>query len=64
MGTKICVVCNTEKSIDKFYNKYRKCKPCKFERSLRRYYENKDKLSDQRKIYFKKKEMCYLQSLK
>ena len=57
MESKVCVICNTEKSVDTFYNKYRERKPCKIERSLRRYYENKDNISDQRK-------MCYLQSLK
>ena len=36
MNSKICVVSNTEKSIDNFYNKYRECKPCNTERSLRR----------------------------
>ena len=49
MDRKICVVCNTEKSIDNFYNKYRECKQCNIQRSMKRYYENKDKLSNQRK---------------
>ena len=30
---------------------------------MKRYYGNKDKLSNQRKLYYEKKEMCYLQSL-
>ena len=54
METKVCVVCNTEKSIDKFYNKYRECKPCNIKRSTKRYYENKDKISNQQKIYYEK----------
>ena len=65
MDSKICVVCNTEKSIDNFYSKYRECKPCNIQRSMKRYYGNKDNLSNQRKIYYEKKiEICYLQSLK
>ena len=54
MDSKVCVVCNNEKSIDDFYNKYRECKPCNIKRSTRRYYENKDKLSDQFKLYYEK----------
>ena len=54
MHNKICVVCNIEKSIDNFYNKYRECKQCNIRRSKKRYYENKDKLSNQRKIYYEK----------
>ena len=54
MDSKICVVCNIEKSIDKFYNKYRECKSCNIKRSTKRYNENKDKLSNQRKLYFEK----------
>ena len=49
--SKVCVVCNTEKRIDNFYDKDRECKQCNIERSLKRYYENKDNLSNQRKIY-------------
>ena len=54
MDNKICVVCIIEKSIDKFYNKIRECKQCNIRRSKKRYYENKDKLSNQRKLYYEK----------
>ena len=54
METKVCVVCNTEKSIDNFYNKYRECKPCNIKRSTRRYIENKDKISNQHKLYYER----------
>ena len=54
MDSKICVVCNIEKSIDNFYNKYRECTQCNIKRSTRRYYENKDKISMQQKIYYEK----------
>ena len=54
MDRKISVVCNTEKSIDNFYNKYRECKPCNIKRSTKRYYENKDKISNQQKFFYEK----------
>ena len=54
MNSKICVVCNIEKSIDNFYNKYRECKPCNIKRSTRRYFENKEKISNQHKLYYEK----------
>ena len=54
MDSKFCVVCNFEKSIDNFYNKYREGKHCNIKRSMKPYYENKDKLSNQRKIYYEK----------
>ena len=54
MESKVCVVCNAEKSIDNFYNKYRECKQCILQRSMKRYYENKDKLSKERKLYYEK----------
>ena len=54
MKSKVCVVCNFEKRIDNFYNKYRECKQCNIQQSMKRYYENKDKLSNQRKIYYEK----------
>ena len=54
MDNKICVVCNIEKSIDNYYNKYRECKQCNIKRSMKRFNENKDKLSNQRKLYYEK----------
>ena len=54
MESKVCVVCNIEKSIDNFYNKYRECKQCNIQRSMKRYYKNKVKLSNQRKLYYEK----------
>ena len=63
MESKICVVCNTEKRFDNFSNKYRECKECMINIKLKRCYEYKDKLSDQRKKNMEKIEMCYLQSL-
>ena len=54
METKVCVVCNTEKSIDNFYNKYRECKPGNIKRSTRRYFDNKEKISNQHKLYYEK----------
>ena len=54
MDSKVCVVCIIEKSIDNFYNKYRECEQYNIKRSMKRYYENKDKLSNQRKLYYEK----------
>ena len=55
MNSKICVVCNIEKSIENFYSKHRECKQCNIKRSRKRYNENKDKISNQQKIYYEKK---------
>ena len=52
MESVICVICNTEKSIANFYNKYRECKQCNIKRSMKRYYKNKEKISMQQKIYY------------
>ena len=54
MDSKICVVCNIEKSIANFYNKYRECKSCNIKGSMKQYNENKDKISNQQKIYYEK----------
>ena len=51
MEIKVCAICKTEKNFDSFYNKNRECKPCNIITSTRRYCENKDKISNQRKIY-------------
>ena len=59
MDSKICTRCNIEKSIEDFYNKYTECKVCNSNRSLKRYHENKDKISNQRKVYYEKKGVNY-----
>ena len=62
MDSRVCVVCNSEKIIDNFYNKYRECKPCNIQRSMKRYYENEDKLSNQRKLCYEKKDVLLAKS--
>ena len=54
MDSKVCVACNIEKSIENFYNKYRECKQCNIKRSTKCYYDNKNKISNQQKIYYEK----------
>ena len=54
MDSKVSVVCNIEKSIDHFYNKIRECKQCNIQRSMKRHHENKDKLSNQRQLFYEK----------
>ena len=64
MDSKICVVCKTEKSIDKFYNKYRECKQCNIKRSTQSTMKIKIKYQINIKCIMKKIGMIYLQSLK
>ena len=47
MESKTCSMCIIEKHINNFYNKYSECKDCNRRSGLKRYYENKDKLSSQ-----------------
>ena len=54
MDTKICTICNIEKEINNFYKKYSECIDCNRARGLKRYYENKDIISNQQKIYYEK----------
>ena len=54
MDTKTCTFCNIEKDINNFYKKYSECIDCNRTRGLKRYYENKDKISNQQKIYYEK----------
>ena len=54
MDTKTCTMCNIEKDITNFDKKYSECRDCNRTRGLKRYYENKDKLSNQQKIYYEK----------
>ena len=54
MDTKRCTICNIEKDINNFYKKYTECIDCNRARGLKRYYEDKDKISNQQKIYYEK----------
>ena len=54
MDRKICNHCDLEENIEDFYNKYTECKVCNSNGSLKRNYENKDKVSNQRKVYYEK----------
>ena len=56
MDNKICTVCNIEKHINNFYKKYSECKDCNIKRCGKRYYNNKDNLSIQQKLYYEKRQ--------
>ena len=59
MDTKTCTICNIEKHTNNFYKKYTECIDCNRARRLKRYYENKDKISNQQKIYYEKNREKY-----
>ena len=50
----MCTICNIKKNINDFYKKYTEFIDCHRARGLKRYYENKDKISKQQKIYYEK----------
>ena len=54
MERKFCIVCNNEKQINKFYNKFSECEDCNIKKGVKRYYDIKDKISIQRKLYYEK----------
>ena len=54
MENKVCTVCKIEKHINNFYRKYSECKDCNIKRFVIRYYNNKNKISIQQKIYYEK----------
>ena len=54
MDTKTCSMCNKEKHINNVHKRYSQCRDCNRTRGLKRYYENKDKISNQQKIYYEK----------
>ena len=54
MDTKTCSMCNVQKLANSFYKKYSECKDCNRARVLERYYDNKDKTSNQQKKITKK----------
>ena len=45
MDNKICTVCKIENHINNFYRKHSECKDCIIKRGVKRYYNNKDKIS-------------------
>ena len=57
MDSKTCTTCNFEKHINSFYKNYSEYSNCNRTRGLERFYENKDKISKQQKIYYKKIEI-------
>ena len=61
MDTKTCRMCIIEKHINNFYQKYSECKDCNRTKVLKRHYENKEKISNQQKLYYEKKREreCY-----
>ena len=54
MDTKTCTICNPGKHINNFYKKYSECRDCNSTTRLKRYYENKDNLSNQQRIFYEK----------
>ena len=54
MENKTCTMCNIEKHINNFYKKCSECKACNIKRVVKRYFNNKDKISNQQKIYYEK----------
>ena len=54
MDIKICIVCNIEKFINNFSKQYSECKDCNIKRGVKRYYNNKDRISIQQKFYYEK----------
>ena len=54
MERKNCTRCNKVKNIEYFYNKYTEKKISKSFGCLKCYYENKEKIPNQQKLYFEK----------
>ena len=61
MESKICTQCNIERLNNNFYKKYSERKDCNIKRGVKRYYDNRDKISMQHKIYYEKKRDKLLQ---
>ena len=54
MDSKTCTICIIEKRMNNFYKKNSECRDCNRTRGLKRCYENKDKISNQQKVYYEK----------
>ena len=52
MESKICTQCTIEKHNNNFYKKFSECNDCNIKRIVKRYYDNKEKISKQQKIYY------------
>ena len=52
MDTETSFMCNVEKHINKFYKNVSEGRNCNRARGLKRYYENKDKISKQQTMYY------------
>ena len=50
----MCTICNIEKDTNNFCRKYSECRDCNRAEGLKRYYDNKDKISNQQNIYYEK----------
>ena len=61
MENKTCTICNLEKHINTFYKEDSGCEYCNSKRGLSRYYENRDKRSNQRKTQYEKNNVKLLQ---
>ena len=61
MESIICTQCKIEKHINNSYKKYSECKDCNIKRGVKRYFDNKDKISIQQKMYYEKKRDKLLQ---
>ena len=46
---KTCVFCITEKRVENFSNKFWECKPCDTKSNLKLYYNNRERISQQRR---------------
>ena len=57
MNSKVCSMCNIENNIREYDNKFTKSKNCICKRGIKRYCDNKDKMSIQQKIYYEKKQI-------
>ena len=51
MDTKTCTMSKIEKHINIFYKIYSEYRDCNPARGFKRFYQNKDKISNQQKIY-------------
>ena len=54
MESKTFTQCNIEKYINNSNKKQSECKDCNIKRGVKRYFDDKDKISIQQKIYYQK----------